>query len=74
LLLSMLQHPGRAWRWGRYVVVYPRGNADMQDVCARYGEFLVDGSSFAAITLEELLAAEALASATAAAVSARYFG
>lgn len=74
LLLSMLQHPGRAWRWGRYVVVYPRGNADMRDVCARYGEFLVDGSSFAAITLEELLAAEALAAATAAAVSARYFG
>ena len=28
LVLSMLQHPSRAWRWGRLVVVHPAGNTD----------------------------------------------
>ncbi len=27
LVLSMLQHPSRTWRWGRLVVVHPAGNA-----------------------------------------------
>ena len=36
LVLSMLQHPSRAWRWGRLVVVHPAGNTDFADVCSRY--------------------------------------
>jgi hypothetical protein len=72
LLLSMLQHPSGRWTWGRYVVVYPAGNAAVADACARYRDLVVDESAFAAITLEDLLAAGALPKATAAAVRERY--
>jgi hypothetical protein len=57
LLLSMLQHPSGAWSWGRYVAAYPAGNSDFADAYARYRALLVDESTFASITLEELLAA-----------------
>ena len=70
LLLSMLQHESGAWHWGRYVVVHPAGNTDMAEACARYRALLTDDSTFASITLEELLGA--LPRRAAAAVRARY--
>jgi hypothetical protein len=72
LLLSMLQHPGGEWSWGRYVVVRAAGNTDFADACGRYRDLLVDESTFAAMTLEELLDAHVLPRQTAAALQARY--
>ena len=72
LLLSMLQHPGGEWSWGRYVVVRAAGNTDFADACGRYRNLLVDESTFAAMTLEELLDAHVLPRQTAAALQARY--
>jgi hypothetical protein len=72
LLLSMLQHPSGQWFWGRYVVVHPAGNPAVVDACARYRELLVDRSTFATISLEELLAAGALAKQSTAALAERY--
>jgi hypothetical protein len=72
LLLSMLQHPSGEWTWGRYVVVYPAGNVDVADLCARYEPILADHSTFAAMTLEELLDADVLPPTTTAALRERY--
>ena len=72
LLLSMLQHPSGAWTWGRYVVVHPAGNTDMVELCARYRALLADQSTFASVTLEELLDSGALPARTASAVRERY--
>jgi hypothetical protein len=72
LLLSMLQHPGTAWSWGRYVVVYPAGNPDIADACARYADLLLERSSFSSVTIEELLHANALPGRTTAAIRDRY--
>jgi hypothetical protein len=72
LLLSMLQHPSGQWTWGRYVVVHPAGNSAVVDACSRYRDLLVDRSTFAAITIEDLLAAGALPKRTTAALSERY--
>jgi hypothetical protein len=72
LLLSMVQHESRSWSWGRYVVVHPAGNVDFAEVCDRYGALLVDGSTFASATLEELLDANALPARTATALRQRY--
>ena len=55
LLLSMLQHVSGRWSWGRYVVVYPSGNVDAADQCARYQNLLADRSTFGMATIEELL-------------------
>ena len=66
----MLQHPSRAWRWGRLVVVHPAGNTDFAEACNRYRALLVDQSTFASATLEELLDADVLPAA--AAVRDRY--
>jgi hypothetical protein len=60
LVLSMLQHPSRAWRWGRLVVVHPAGNTDFADACSRYRALLVDPSTFASATVEELLDANVI--------------
>jgi hypothetical protein len=73
LVLSMLQHPSRTWRWGRFVVVHPAGNADFADACARYRELLVDQSTFSSVTVEELLDADSLPASTVAALRDRYF-
>jgi hypothetical protein len=54
LLLSMLQHESGRWKSGRYVTVHPAGNSDVAGLCARYGELLVDDSTFSSLTLEEL--------------------
>jgi hypothetical protein len=72
LLLSMLQHPSRSWSWGRYVVVHPAGNPDVADGCARYGNLLVDRSTFSSMTIEELLEAKVLPARTTAALRERY--
>jgi len=72
LVLSMLQHPSRAWRWGRLVVVHPAGNTDFADACSRYQALLVDQSTFASTTIEELLDAGVLPQETTAALRDRY--
>ena len=72
LLHSMLQHPSGAWAWGRYVVVHPAGNTDMANLCDRYRALLADESTFASVTLEELLDAGALPDSTVDALRARY--
>jgi hypothetical protein len=72
LLLSMLQHGSGAWGWGRYVVVHPAGNSDVAELCASYRELLADPSTFASMTIEELLDAEVLRPATIAALRDRY--
>jgi hypothetical protein len=72
LLHSMLQHASGVWNWGRYVVVYPAGNTDCAEACARYRTLLVDASSFAHVTLEDLLDAGALPLPTVAALRDRY--
>jgi hypothetical protein len=72
LVLSMLQHPSRVWRWGRLVVVYPAGNTDFADVCSRYQALLVDQSTFASATIEELLDANVVPAHTSRALRDRY--
>jgi hypothetical protein len=72
LVLSMLQHPSREWRWARLVVLHLAGNTDFVDVCGRYRELVVDGSTFASATIEELLAANVLPRATVDALRDRY--
>ncbi|HEV7887757.1 MAG TPA: hypothetical protein VGO92_09370 [Acidimicrobiales bacterium] len=72
LLLSMLQHPSRTWSWGRLVHVYPAGNSDFAQACARYRSLLVDQSTFSSVTLEEVLDSGALSGPTVAALRDRY--
>jgi hypothetical protein len=72
LVLSMLQHPGDRWAWGRLVVVHPSGNVDYAGACERYRTLLVDPSTFASITIEDLLDSNALPEATTAALRERY--
>jgi hypothetical protein len=72
LVLSMLQHPSRAWRWGKLVVVHPAGNTDFADACDRYGALLVDESTFGSSTLEELLDTDVLPKRTVRALRERY--
>jgi hypothetical protein len=72
LLLSMLQHPSGAWSWGRFLFIYPSGNVDMADADARYRDLLADDSTFASMTLENMIAANVFPSATASAIRKRY--
>lgn len=72
LVLSKLQHPGDRWAWGRLVVVHPSGNVDYAEACERYRALLVDPSTFASVTIEDLLNANALPATTTAAVRDRY--
>lgn len=57
LVLAMLQHPSKQWTWGRFVLVYPAGNPSFASAVTRYMAALLDRSTFAARTLEELLGA-----------------
>ncbi len=72
LLLSMLQHASGSWKWGLYVVVHPAGNTDFAEACDRYRALLVDESTFASMTLEDLLDAGALPKRTTALLGDRY--
>jgi hypothetical protein len=72
LLLSMLQHGSGAWSWGRYVVVHPVGNTDLAALCGRYRGLLANQSSFSSMTLEEVIAADALPARTRRALRRRY--
>jgi hypothetical protein len=72
LLLSMLQHASAAWSWGLYVVVHPAGNTDFAEACDRYRALLADDSTFASVTVEELLEANVLRAPTIAALRDRY--
>lgn len=72
LVLSMLQHPSGSWTWGRYVVVHPAGNVDVVDACARYRTMLAEATTFATMTLEQLVGSGALPEPTAAALGDRY--
>ena len=65
LLHSMIQHESRAWSWGRYIVVHPVGNSDLVDQCDRYSALLKDTSTFASVTLEDVIDADALPAADA---------
>lgn len=72
LALSMLQHPSGTWSWARFVVVHPAGNTDHVEACARYGDLLVDPSTYSSVTVEELLDADVLPARAAAALRDRY--
>jgi len=72
LLLSMLQHESDRWSRGRYVVVHPAGNTDVADQCGRYRALLTDESTFACMTIEELLDGGVLPAKTTAALRERY--
>jgi PD-(D/E)XK nuclease superfamily len=72
LLLSMLQHPSGTWSWGRYVVVHPEDNEDVGGMCARYRALLAETSTYACMTLEELLGADALPARTTTVLRERY--
>jgi hypothetical protein len=60
LLLSLLQHPSRRWGAGKYVLVYPAGNAAFDRLGQQYREVLADESTFDIATIESLLDAHAL--------------
>jgi PD-(D/E)XK nuclease superfamily protein len=72
LVLSMLQHPSRAWRWGRLVVVHPARNTDFADACSRYRALLVNQSTFDSATIEKLLDANVVPAQTSSALRERY--
>lgn len=72
LLLSMLQHESRRWTWGRYVVAHPAANTSVSSIVDDYRGRLTDESTFASITVEDLLATNALPSATETALRLRY--
>ncbi|MFL5767243.1 MAG: PGN_0703 family putative restriction endonuclease [Actinomycetota bacterium] len=72
LVLSMLQHPSRRWRWGRYVVVHPAGNTDYAEATERYRTLLADDSTFSTLSLEEFLSSGALGRGTVKALRDRY--
>ena len=72
LLLSMLQHPGGAFTWGRYVTVHAADNVDMAERSVRYGGLLADATTFWSTTLEEVLGTGALPSPGVRALRGRY--
>jgi hypothetical protein len=74
LVLSMLQYPSNAWRLGRFGVVHAAGNSDFADACTRYGELLVDQSTFTSVTIETLLDSDELPASTVDAFRDRYLG
>ncbi len=55
LLLALLQHPSGAWGSGKCVLVYPAGNVSFGEAAQRYRGALTDDSTFATVTLEDLL-------------------
>ncbi len=58
LVLSMLQHPGGGWSWGRLVLLHPAANAQVAEAADRYRSLLRRGAgepTFATMTLEAAL-------------------
>jgi hypothetical protein len=53
LVLSMLQHPGGRWRWGRFVVVYPADNTNIGQACSRYRALRTADRTIAAVALHK---------------------
>jgi hypothetical protein len=72
LMHAMLQHRSGEWTWGRYVVVHPSRNTDAVDATSRYRALLADDSTFATMTLEDLLGSGTLPTAATAALRDRY--
>lgn len=72
LLHSMLQHESGRWTWGRYVVVHPAGNPDLAQLVDDYRSLLEDPTTFAAVTLEDLLDEGVLRPATTTLLRERY--
>jgi hypothetical protein len=68
----MVQHESRRWPWGRYVVIYPAANVDFAGVCSRYAKLLTEPTTFASVTLEEVLGAGVLPQGTARTLRQRY--
>ena len=72
LVQSMLQHESGRWRWGRFVQIHPAGSRDFVDACARYRDLLVEPSTFASATIEDLLGEGALPETTTTRFRRRY--
>jgi hypothetical protein len=72
LLMSMLQHPGGAWTWGRYVTIHAADNVDMAERSVRYAGLLADATTFRSTTVEEVLGTGALPSSAVRALRDRY--
>jgi hypothetical protein len=68
----MLQHPGGAWTWGRYVTIHAADNVDMAERSVRYAGLLADATTFRSTTLEEVLGTGALSSPAVRALRDRY--
>lgn len=60
LLLSLIQHPSKRWTDGKYVLVYPAGNASFAAVAEAYQDVLDEQSTFDHKTVEDLLDAHVL--------------
>lgn len=72
LVCSMVQHPTAGWSWGRFVLVHPEGNADYAGAATWYRSLLRDDSTFASITVEDLLERDALPARSVRALRERY--
>jgi hypothetical protein len=59
LVLSMVQQPTE-WKAGRFVLVYPAANPSVPAAADRYRDLLTDDTTFATVTVEELLDAHVL--------------
>jgi hypothetical protein len=72
LVLAMLQHMSGQWKWGRFVLVYPRANPSFTAVATRYRALLRDGATFEARMLEDLATPDVLGIEVARALGERY--
>lgn len=72
LVLSMLQHRAKAAGWAKFVLVHPAKNPSFAKACERYSELLSDDSTFAALTIEEILESGLLRSESVASLRTRY--
>lgn len=72
LVLSMLQQRDGEYAWGRFALVYPAGNTDYAGAAERYRAGLADPSSFAPVTIEELLKTSVLPKRSTTALRKRY--
>jgi hypothetical protein len=71
LLLSMLTNPEK-WAWGRFCLVYPQANPSFSAASKQYSQLLSKDGTFAALTLEQMVAADALDPEVRLAFKSRY--